>query len=198
MSNHDDQDQAERIHSEHDALVKAAATVSTDTAHCDTNPRVFLDIAIGEIPCGRIIIELFKNYVPKTAENFRALCTGEKGYGYKGNKFHSIVPEFVCQGGDITRENGSGGRSIYGETFPDENFLIAHDKPGVVSMANMGPNNNNSQFLITTVTTDWLNGQNVAFGLVVDGFDVVKKVEGQGSKSGEVHSKVIIADCGQL
>jgi peptidyl-prolyl isomerase E (cyclophilin E) len=193
-----DLDEAEKIHDEHDELVKKAGTVSTELAHSDTNPRVFLDISIGEINCGRVIIELFKNYVPKTAENFRALCTGEKGFGYKGNKFHRIIPEFVCQGGDITRENGSGGRSIYGETFLDENFLIAHDKPGVVTMANLGPNNNNSQFIITTVTTDWLNGANVVVGQVVDGFDVVQKIEGQGSKSGEVNSKVIISDCGEL
>jgi cyclophilin family peptidyl-prolyl cis-trans isomerase len=191
-------DVGEKLHECHEALVKQAGTVSTADAHSDSNPKVFLDITIGEIHCGRVIIELFKNIVPKTAENFRALCTGEKGFGYKGIKFHSIIPEFVCQGGDITRENGSGGRSIYGDSFPDENFLVAHDKPGVVTMANLGPNNNNSQFFITTVKTDWLNGANVVVGHVIDGMDVVQKIEGQGSKSGEVNSKVVIADCGEL
>lgn len=194
----EDQKHAEKIHEVREAAQKKAGTMSTDAARNASNPRVFLDITIGELHAGRITIELFKNVVPKTAENFRALCTGEKGFGFKGCHFHRIIPDFMIQGGDITRENGTGGRSIYGDTFEDENFLVAHDKPGVVTMANLGPNLNNSQFIITTVKTEWLNSGNCVFGLIVDGMDVVKKMEGQGSASGEVHSKVFIADCGQL
>jgi cyclophilin family peptidyl-prolyl cis-trans isomerase len=189
---------AEKAHVERDQLLKKAGTVASNSVKNASNPRVYLEIAIGDMPAGRITIELFKNTVPKTAENFRALCTGEKGFGYKGCHFHRIVPDFMIQGGDITRENGTGGKSIYGEHFPDENFLISHDQPGIVTMGNVGPNKNGSQFIITTVKTDWLNGGNVAFGLVVDGMDVVKKMEGMGSASGELHSKVSIVNCGQL
>jgi len=189
---------AEKIHEEHDVLVKQAGSVSTDKARDPGNTQVYLDVSIGGIPSGRIIIELFKNIVPKTAENFRALCTGEKGFGLKGSPFHRIIPDFMCMGGDFTRENGSGGRSIYGDSFPDENFLIAHDAPGVVTMANLGPNNNNSQFIITSVKTDWLDGANVGFGVVLEGMDVVRKMESQGAQSGEVKSRVVIEDCGQI
>jgi cyclophilin family peptidyl-prolyl cis-trans isomerase len=163
------------------------------------NPTVFFDISIGGNPAGRITMELFADVTPNTAENFRALCTGEKGFGYKGSTFHRVIPEFMLQGGDFTNHNGTGGKSIYGAKFPDENFKLRHDAPGMLSMANSGPNTNGSQFFITTVVTDWLNGKHVVFGKVTGGMDVVKKVESFGSPgSGKTREKIVIEDSGQL
>lgn len=161
-------------------------------------PRVFLDIAADGKPLGRIVIELRADIVPKTAENFRALCTGEKGYGFKNSTFHRVIPSFMCQGGDFTNHNGTGGKSIYGAKFPDENFTLKHTAPGVLSMANSGPNTNGSQFFLCTVPTPWLDGKHVVFGAVVQGLDVVKKIEALGSDSGKTRARVVIDNCGQL
>jgi len=151
---------------------------------------------------GRINFKLYNDVVPKTAENFRALCTGEKGFGYKGSAFHRIIPQFMLQGGDFTRGNGTGGKSIYGEKFADENFKLKHDKEFLLSMANAGPNTNGSQFFITTVKTDWLNNRHVVFGEVADeeGKRIVKALEATGSSSGAINypKKPTIVDSGEL
>jgi len=169
-----------------------------------SNPVVFFDMAIGNIQ-GRIVFELFNDVTPKCAENFRALCTGEKGRGkianslhFKGSSFHRVIPGFMCQGGDFTKGDGTGGESVYGAKFRDENFQLKHTIPGLLSMANSGPNTNGSQFFITTAETPWLDGKHTVFGRVIQGLDVVKKMESMGTQSGKPRCKITISNCGQL
>ena len=168
------------------------------------NPRVFFDISIGGKPAGRITMELFED-VPMTAENFRALCTGEKGacksdpskpLHFKGSFFHRIIPGFMAQGGDFTKGNGTGGESIYGSKFKDENFKHPHTGRGDLSMANAGPNTNGSQFFMTFKKTEWLDGAHVVFGKVVDGMEVLDKMEAVGSQSGKTSQPIQITDSG--
>jgi peptidylprolyl isomerase len=182
-----------------------ACLVQSGKAEPTITNKVFFDIQIGDDAPQRVVFGLFGDVVPKTVENFRALCTGEKGVGkqgkplhFKGSAFHRIIPNFMIQGGDFTRGNGTGGESIYGDKFPDENFKLKHTAPGLLSMANAGANTNGSQFFITTVKTAWLDGKHVVFGKVVENMDFVKKVEKIGSQSGTPSKTVKIVDSGEL
>eukprot|EP00127_Corallochytrium_limacisporum_P005925 Clim_evm2s215 gene=Clim_evmTU2s215 len=166
--------------------------------------KVFLDVNIGGAPAGRVVIDLSKD-TPRTSENFRALCTGEKGTGqsgkplhFKGSSFHRVINGFMAQGGDFTRGNGTGGESIYGAKFADENFNLKHTGRGILSMANAGPNTNGSQFFLCFVECPWLDGKHTVFGQVVEGMDVLDKLEAVGSQSGATKKQCTIADCGQL
>ncbi|KAK7592999.1 hypothetical protein V9T40_007751 [Parthenolecanium corni] len=162
------------------------------------NPQVYFDIKVGNRDIGRITMLLRSDVVPRTAENFRCLCTHEKGFGYQGSSFHRIIPDFMCQGGDFTNHNGTGGRSIYGRKFEDENFILKHTGPGILSMANSGPNTNGSQFFICTAKTEWLDNKHVVFGNIVSGLEVIRRMEKYGSKNGTVTEKVTISTCGEL
>ncbi|KAF4629619.1 hypothetical protein G7Y89_g8525 [Cudoniella acicularis] len=172
------------------------------------NPLVFFDVTLGGEPLGRIKFELFADVVPRTAENFRQFCTGEtknhlgRPQGYKGSKFHRVIKDFMCQGGDFINGDGTGSTCIYGmKTFDDENFKIKHSEPGLLSMANAGPNGNGSQFFITTVPTPFLDGKHVVFGKVVDGMDVVRKMENTktGYRGKDVPNlDMVISQCGEM
>ena len=170
-----------------------------------SNPLVYFDMTIGGLAAGRIEMTLRADVVPKTAENFRCLCTGEKGNApsgkslhFKGSSFHRVITGFMCQGGDFTRGNGTGGESIYGAKFADENFQLTHTGPGTLSMAHAGPGTNGSQFFLCIVATPWLDGKHVVFGSVTKGMDVVRAIEAVGSQQGKTSKTVLINDCGQI
>jgi peptidylprolyl isomerase len=167
--------------------------------------KAYFDISINKKIVGRIVFSLFNKDVPRTALNFYHLCKGDKidastgkNMHYKGSKFHRVIPGFMCQGGDFLKGDGTGSLSIYGQTFGDENFLYSHDQPGLLSMANRGPNSNGSQFFITTADCGWLDGKHVVFGKVSEGIEVLNAIEFTGSSNGRTKSDVIIEDCGIL
>lgn len=160
--------------------------------------NVFFKLDFGNNQPGKLVFQLFDKETPKCAANFRALCTHSKGFGYKGSSFHRIINNFMAQGGDFTNHNGTGGKSIYGEKFADENFTLKHDVSGLLSMANAGPNTNGSQFFITFVPCPWLNGKHTVFGKVIEGKDVLDLLHKNGSDSGTPKSKIKIIDCGEV
>lgn len=162
------------------------------------NPRVKMSISIDGVEKGTLTFELRKDVVPKTAENFRALCTGEKGFGFKNSIFHRVIPNFMAQGGDFTEGNGTGGKSIYGKKFKDENFKLKHTKRGLLSMANSGRDTNGSQFFITFIETSWLDGNHVVFGNLIEGGELLNIIESLGSDSGRTKAKIMISDCQEV
>ena len=187
------------------SLIGSTEASAQKSQEAKVTHKVFFEIEINGKTIGKIVMGLFGDDVPKTAENFRCLCTGEKGVGqsgkkltYEGSIFHRVIPSFMLQGGDFTRGNGTGGESIYGDKFPDENFKFRHDSVGLLSMANSGPNTNGSQFFITTVKTPHLDGKHVVFGRVIEGMEHVKRIESLGSNGGQTMLPIKIKSCGEM
>ncbi|KAJ2726336.1 hypothetical protein GGI07_000648 [Coemansia sp. Benny D115] len=184
--------------SKHTAVAEAAEVSKTESKFVGDNPRVFIEFAVDGQASGRVVLEVRRDVAPKTARNFMALCTGERGFGYKGSRVHRIVPGFMVQMGDFTKGDGTGGKCIYGDRFDDENFVLNHDSAGVLSMANAGPNTNGSQFFLTLDKTPWLDGKHVVFGRVVQGMDILRMVEALGDKDAPLRplKNITICDCG--